>query len=544
MSTSRVILAEYYRPKHVREMVGNAASRYAFILRLGGTIALRHKGLSGMKAVEYAKNLFKKVFGKDLNDAIKRFRSERSKGLISKVLNGIKEGTLPAAALLVGPPGVGKTTLVYAAANDIGRDVFELNASDFRNATTIRTHVMKALTAPHLDPNTFTLKDHIVFLDEVDGLSAIGDAGGASALYRILLNDKKNKFIRYPLVLAANDRYATSVRLIRDLVLVLDFYRPSVDEVMRVLKRILKLEAKRRGLDIDPDSPEVEKVLYKIALASNGDLRSAIEDLQVYLDTNTPHASRKNRELAIAEFLRIIISDKVKNLNDLRRELLNYDDDPKLLIYRVMENLPLYVRDPNKLAEAMRFVADADMFYERASRGNRSLLRYVTLLATYPLARYIDQKPKRHPSYLWHIKVERPSYILKLSRSREQRRRLMESYAAAAKKIHVSRKKFLEDVIPYFRVIAMYKPEELLGVLDEDSILSIVPEKERDKVAKRIKEYLEKREEERRKKKEEKKEKKATKKKSPARKEKAKKEEGEKKTGTLEDFLGDLIRAF
>lgn len=49
------------------------------------------------------------------------------------------------AALLAGPPGIGKTTMAHLAARSIGMDVFELNASDTRSKKSLRVPSLPSL---------------------------------------------------------------------------------------------------------------------------------------------------------------------------------------------------------------------------------------------------------------------------------------------------------------------------------------------------------------------------------------------------------------
>ena len=45
------------------------------------------------------------------------------------------------AVILHGPPGTGKTALAYVIANETKSEIFELNASDFRNKKIFRRHL-------------------------------------------------------------------------------------------------------------------------------------------------------------------------------------------------------------------------------------------------------------------------------------------------------------------------------------------------------------------------------------------------------------------
>jgi len=71
------------------------------------------------------------------------------------------------AALLYGPPGVGKTSAVEAAAGDLGYDLLELNASDIRTGKRIDALVGRVRG----QEVTVLGRRRMILFDELEGLS-------------------------------------------------------------------------------------------------------------------------------------------------------------------------------------------------------------------------------------------------------------------------------------------------------------------------------------------------------------------------------------
>jgi DNA polymerase III delta prime subunit len=108
------------------------------------------------------------------------------------------------AFLLIGPPGVGKTTLSYRVCRDAQYWVQEFNASHTRTGSSFRQTIMPLLTEKGVSKwiHPSTPNGRVVLLDEMDGLSQ-GEKGGLQELLDYL--KAKRSFIDdCPLILICN----------------------------------------------------------------------------------------------------------------------------------------------------------------------------------------------------------------------------------------------------------------------------------------------------------------------------------------------------
>jgi len=336
------------------------------------------------------------------------------------------------AALLYGPPGVGKTSLVEAIVRDYKLELLELNASDYRRAEDIRRTVGVAAFRRPLFGRLL-----LILLDEVDGMSAKGDAGGIEELLRIIPNTQN------PIVLTANDPWKDALRPLREQVLMVQFKGLTLNNVVGLLQNICNKE----GIECDREA------LRYIAEKNMGDVRACINDLEAVAEGYGKVTMELARALVRGRDKSV---DLWRTLNGVfyaregwqaRRAVSNSEEDYETLLAWLNDNIPNKYGDPEDAFRAWDALSRASLFLSRAKGGNWDFLTYVfdMMGPGVAMARKSGEVLKNRYAY--------PSKITMMAKLREVRG-LRDSVAAkVAPRLGVSMATFKADVLPYLLIM-------------------------------------------------------------------------------------------
>uniref|UniRef100_A0A8C1QMX8 Replication factor C subunit 1 n=1 Tax=Cyprinus carpio TaxID=7962 RepID=A0A8C1QMX8_CYPCA len=240
---SSLLWVDKYRPRSLKNLIGQQGDQ-SCANKLLRWLQNWHKHHSGITKAPAAK--FGKFGSKDDGSGFK-------------------------AALLSGPPGVGKTTTAALVCEELGYSYVEMNASCTRSKNSLKEVIAESLNNTSIK-NFYTgasqtvSSKHVLIMDEVDGMAGNEDRGGIQEMIGLIKQSK------IPIICMCNDRNHQKIRSLANYCYDLRFQRPRVEQIKGAVMSI----AFKEGLKIPPPA------LNEVILASNQDIRQVLHNLSMW----------------------------------------------------------------------------------------------------------------------------------------------------------------------------------------------------------------------------------------------------------------------
>jgi replication factor C large subunit len=334
------------------------------------------------------------------------------------------------ALLAYGPTGTGKTASIYAIANELGIEVVEINASDFRNEQGINSLVGAAI-----GQHSLFAKSKIILVDEIDGIAGKEDRGGLAALTTLI--DRT----RFPIIMTANNPWDYKFNKVRTRSLMAEFHALQAASIHTIIKHIASHEKIRIA----------DEVLKAMARMAGGDARAAINDLQTLAgfaeeEKDLGLLGERNRQETIINALLKIL--KSTDISVAKGAFDNVDEDLDQCLLWLDENMPKEYTKPEDLANAYEMISRADVFKGRIRRWQHwRFLVYINDLLTAGVAL---AKKEKYPGYVQY----RPTMkLLKIWQANQRYAQRKSIAAKIAAKTHTSTRVAIQNTLPYLKPV-------------------------------------------------------------------------------------------
>jgi len=351
--------------------------------------------------------------------------NEEARAAITEWFVKWKKGTKP--LLLVGPPGIGKTTIAYLVAKQFGYDMIGLNASDVRSKSRINEILTPVLA------NVSVMGTPMIFVDEVDGIHGRSDYGGASALVDIL------KEPTVPIVLAANSDDSDKMKGIKKAVKTIPFKKIPP----RLLRVYLENILKKQGAKLSPGA------LIKVIDKSKGDIRSMINLTQSLVTGFNPQTEKTFESINVEDGVNAFF--KANSIEEARIVLYSMQIDPREKINAFYSSIVTSDLDTSTLAKYLETISEADMLFGKIMKTqNWRLLRYLNDIL---IKLYQNDDRIRYTKYnlSWPL----------LNRIRWDGAKIKSLSSVMAKKLHLSSSSFVTLCLPFVLFCIKNKTLEL-----------------------------------------------------------------------------------
>ena len=370
--------------------------------------------------------------------------------IIQDWVNNWKAGNPQKPLLLVGPPGIGKTTLAQIIAKEFS-EYIELNASDKRSQEVIKNTIGESSSSRSLFGDEYKL----LILDEVDGIHGTNDRGGVRAIGEIIKNSQ------HPMILIANDFYSKRLSSIKTKCDVLKMKKSRWNSISALLRKI----AEKEGVEANPQA------LKEIAVKSQGDVRSAINTLQALSDHEKALEVKDVENITTKDDRSTIINGvtavlKSKTPSKVKKALI-VEEEPTLVMEYIAENIPREYKNKEEIKQAYANISNADLYFGRAQRSrNYGYWRYATDFMG------IGVSNSKAETYKKFTKITSPTIFTLMGRNRGKRNLRDRIAEKMSEKMHISHAIAI-SMFPYLEI--MFKDDELaweisdfLGLEDDE----------------------------------------------------------------------------